>query len=124
MVTRSESLFETFSIDVSEQTGFTRARLCGTLKAADAPDLTEALIDHAVGAGAKLAIDLSDLQALDSAGLSVLIQLVTRSRMTGGRVVLVGPTSFVSGVLEVTRLNTWFEICTSLAEASRKLTLE
>lgn len=98
------------------------ARLTGSLRAADAPELTDTLIDHAVGAQARLAIELSNLAALDSSGLGALIQLVTRARMTGGRVVLVSPSTFVSGVFEVTHLNSWFEICTTLDEAALKLT--
>jgi len=93
------------------------ARLAGSLGAADAPELTETLAEHALGEGARLAIDLSALTALDSSGLSALIHIVTRARMTGGRVVLIAPSTFVSGVLTVTRLDTWFDLCDTLDEA-------
>jgi anti-anti-sigma regulatory factor len=54
--------------------------------------------------------------------LSCLIAIVTKARLGEGRVILVGPSKFVQAVLEVTRLDTWFEICPDFEEAARLLT--
>ena len=55
-------------------------------------------------------VDLSCLQTIDSSGLSALIHLVSRARMRGAEVALVSPTPFVRGVMEVTRLDSFFLI--------------
>ncbi len=108
-------------VHIERRSDIVLVRLSGSLGAADAPGLTETLADHALGEGARLGIDLSGLTALDSSGLSALIQTVTRARMTGGRVVLIAPSTFVSGVLTVTRLDTWFDLCDTLDEALLRL---
>ena len=68
-----------------------------------------------------MAIDLAGLSSINSTGLAELIAIVTRSRLTHGRVALVSPSPFVAGVLSVTRLDKWFDICTDLADAEKLL---
>jgi len=70
----------------------------------------------------RVAVDLSGLNQINSQGLSQLISLVIRSRMNRSRVVLVSPTPFVAGVMEVTRLNDWFDIAPDVDTAQRMLT--
>jgi anti-anti-sigma factor len=67
---------------------------------------------------AKVAVVLNEVTAIDSAGLGALISLVTRSRLREGRVIIVGPSRFVRGVMEVTQLDHWFEICDDLEQAA------
>ncbi len=100
--------------------GFTVARLTGELGTTDVARFIDTLYEYAAGDGAMLAVDLSGLDAIDSRGLSALIQLVTRSRMSQARVILVGPNPMVGGVLNVTRLDTWFEVCATLDEAATR----
>lgn len=105
-----------------EQVGsLTIAYASGELTATDAGDFAEALRDYASGAGARLAIDLSGMKMVDSSGLAALINLVNRARLSGGRVVLVAPSSFVAGIFNITRLDTWFDICKSIDDAKSKL---
>jgi hypothetical protein len=40
--------------------------------------------------------------------------------MREGRVILVGPSAFVRGVMEVTQLDQWFEVCDDLDKAARR----
>ena len=101
---------------------FVLAKLCGDLRSPDTEQFTEDLQDHVSGDHAKLVIDLTGLTMIDSTGLSALISLVTRARLSQGRVLLVAPPPLVSGVLNVTRLDTWFDICHTLDEASRRFT--
>ena len=108
-------------LQVDRNGPFPVARLSGELTSQDARTLSDSLYDFVAGRGAKLAIDLSALESIDSSGLSALISLVTRARLGGGQVVLVAPTSFVSGVFNVTRLDTWFDISPDLAVAARQL---
>ena len=67
-----------------------------------------------------LAVELSGLESIDSSNLSVLINLATRARLAGASVVLVAPSPFVRGILEVTRLITWFDVCDSVEDVAVK----
>ncbi|RME41957.1 MAG: anti-sigma factor antagonist [Planctomycetota bacterium] len=99
-------------IDEGGERPFVTARLVGPLSAENAPALLEALYDP-VATGC-VAVDLSGVTAMDSAGLGILIQLAVRARTASGRLLLVAPQSFVQGVLEVTHLDDWFEVFPSL----------
>ena len=108
------------NLKVDTTGSFVTAGVCGDLGSSDVESFADALHEHAAGEGAKLAIDLAALESIDSTGLSALINLVTRARLSQGRVILVAPTPLVSGVLNVTRLDAWFEICDTLDEAARR----
>lgn len=108
-------------IEINTTGPFTIAKISGVLTAQHTEAFTEGLQDLVHGDGAILAIDLSELTMLDSSGLAALIGLVTRSRLTNGRVALVAPTPFVRGILEVTHLDTWFEVFASPELAAETL---
>ena len=108
-------------IQIDRSRAFTVATVSGVLDVRGAATFTQELMDLVSGENASLAIDLSQLKLIDSSGLSALISLVTRARLTHGEVVLVAPSAFVSGILDVTHLDRWFEICESLDEAERRL---
>lgn len=108
-------------IQVSEQSGIHRVRLGGELNALEGTRLIDVLGELAVGERGRMSIDLSGLKSIDSAGLSALIHVVTRARLTNGRVALVAPSAFVSGVLSVTRLDRWFDLYASGDEADQFL---
>ena len=105
---------------ITNNGSFRVAHLAGEV--GDTEQLIETLADSAFEPGARLAIDLSRLQSLDSNGLSALIHLVTRSRMNRGRIILVAPTTFVKSIFNVTRLDAWFDLCDTIEEAGRQLT--
>lgn len=86
------------------------ATLSGELVKDDWLALSDAIGASPAGA---TSIDLSAVEYIDSAGLGELVQLVSRTRIRGGTVLLVSPSAFIRGVLEVTRLNTWFDILDS-----------
>ena len=106
-------------IDTSKPFG--AVQLKGRLGVGDAQWLMEELEPLMRGRETKLAIGLAEVTSIDSGGLSCLINVVTRARLSEGRVILVGPAKFVEGVLEVTQLDRWFEICPDFEEAARRL---
>ena len=108
-------------IGITQRGTYHLVRLSGELTADDVSRLSHNIGERIVGPGARLALDLSQLRLIDSAGLSDLIHLVTRARLTEGRVVLVAPSPFVSGILAVTRLDQWFEIVPTQGDAEREL---
>jgi anti-sigma B factor antagonist len=68
----------------------------------------------------KLLIDLSDLKYINSSGLNVLIQLLTKTRTSGGESVIYNVSKKVNELLIITKLNTLFKIAES-KEAALKL---
>ena len=107
------------SIDTSGT--YAVARLEGALGQEDLDSLMTELLPLVDQPKSQLIVDLSRVDTIDSSGLNVLINLVIRSRLHEGRVILVGPNKFVSGVLELTQLDRWFEICSTADEAVQQL---
>ena len=111
-------------LQIDKSGPITVARVSGRLHVENTDELLRTLKDYALGDGAALAVELSGVDLIDSTGLSALISLVTRARLTKGRVVLVAPSHFVAEVFAVTNLDHWFEICDTLDEAKKSLTRE
>ena len=108
------------NVTTEQNPDFVLAHLSGELTASVAEDVRDDLQGLASERGTKLAINLSELNMIDSSGLSILMSIVTRARLAEGRVILVSPTAFVTSVFEVTRLVDWFEIAESLDDARRR----
>jgi len=100
---------------------FPVARLSGDFGLDDGDQLLEQLQPLVAEAGSRLAIVLEDVTFINSSGLDALIALGTRARLSQGRLVLVAPSKFVRGVLEVTQLDGWFEIRDDLEAAGQEL---
>ncbi len=98
------------------------AKLAGEFGVTEVEAFLETLEEPASNAETALAIDLSEVTSIDSSGLSALVQLVTRSRLSHGWVVLIEPSPFVSGILGATCLDHWFEICGSVEEVEQRFT--
>ena len=101
--------------------GFHLVRCAGELRSEHGPLLLDQVQSLVAEPGAVVIIDLSQLRWLDSSGLGHLISLGTRARLSEARLILVGPTPFVAGVLEMTQLDRWFEIVPDLDEARQRL---
>jgi anti-sigma B factor antagonist len=71
--------------------------------------------------GAKFLIDLSEVPRVNSPGMGSLVALAADANTHGGRVILCNPSSFVTVVLNVTRLNTFFEIAPTVEEGRQRL---
>lgn len=69
----------------------------------------------------KWAIDLSDLKYMNSSGLNVLIQILTRTRNKGGESVIFNVSKKVNELLVITKLNTLFKVSGTKEEAFEKL---
>lgn len=113
-MTTTQAVFE-------EVDAITIARLNGELTASQVEGLTEELHEFVARSGTRMAIDLSGVKLIDSSGLSLLMNVVSRARLSEGAVVLVAPAPFVSSIFSVTRLDNWFEICEDLQAAKERL---
>lgn len=69
----------------------------------------------------KIMIDLSDLKYMNSSGLNVLIQLLTKTRSKGGESVIVNVNKKVNELLVITKLNTLFKVAETKQEALKFL---
>jgi anti-sigma B factor antagonist len=68
-----------------------------------------------------IAINLSEVGAIDSEGVGQLASLLLRIGRRGGRLLLVAPSAPVKRVLAVTRLDTVFEVAASEEQAIERL---
>lgn len=68
----------------------------------------------------KFVIDLSTLKYMNSSGLNVLIQLLTKTRTSGGDSVICNVSKKVNELLIITKLNTLFKVADT-QEAACKL---
>jgi len=91
--------------------------LKGELDAENVEDLNLFFREGEGKGEARIVLDLSDLEYVDSSGLGAFVRLMKEARAQGGDVRLVDPTEGVRKVLELTRLNRVFDVKGSVAEA-------
>ena len=69
----------------------------------------------------KWAIDLEQLSYMNSSGLNILIQLLTKARNAGGEAVLYHMNKKINELMLITKLHTLFKIADSKAEVQSLL---
>ncbi len=99
---------ELLDIVVDERAGWSVLELVGQLDVATAPELRQALQEAQYGGGARVVVDLTRVEFLDSFGLGVLVGGLKRARLQGGRFVLAGAGPRVQRIFEVTGLDSSF----------------
>lgn len=109
------------NIEVLPQTGYTVLRLQGELTEEAAGELREELDRALTPEGARVVLDLGELTYVNSDGLGTLVHLNAQANMRDRRVILARPSAFVEGVLQMTRLDRFFELCATLDEAESRL---
>ncbi len=91
----------------------------GRLNVSGAPAVRRAA-DEAIGEGhARLAVDLSQTEFIDSSGLGALVGALRAARTAGGDLRLVGATAQVKTVLSLTSLDRVLRVFDSASEAYR-----
>ena len=91
-------------------------RFPGDLTALEAGELKRQLTEILAGEPCILALDLANVNYMDSAGLGVLTSAAYRARERGGEVRLHQPQPRVYAVLRTTRLDKIFDIVDTPAE--------
>lgn len=107
-------------LSLTHEEGYTLACTSGPIDESAEGPLREYLHPLVAQAGTRLVLDVSDSARITSAGLGLLVKLVADANSRGSRVVLARPTSFVSEVLRITRLDRYFETAETLSEAIEK----
>ena len=112
----------TFDLAVSEEKGCKVFHLKGRLMDQQQADRLMGALDDELDSGHKSAVlDLSELQYMNSTGLNILINVLTRTRNAGGDTMIAGVSNSVRQLFVVTKLDTVFTITPNVNEAVEKL---
>jgi anti-sigma B factor antagonist len=93
---------ELLSVTTHERSSWTVITAVGQLDVATAPGFRQTLLEAQYGGGAKVALELSGLEFLDSFGLGVVVGGVKRARIHEGELAVVCPAGRIRHVFEVT----------------------
>ncbi len=75
-------------------------------------------IETAVTTGeSSIVLNLADLKYLNSSGLNILINILTKSRKAGGDVAICNINKKINELLVITKLNSVFNVCDSEEKA-------
>jgi anti-sigma B factor antagonist len=86
-------------------------QLIGRLELEDGDTTLRDAINALVAEGrAKIVLDLKEVTRLDSAGIGMLVSKLLTARRGGGNLKLLNPTARTDRLMEITKLNTIFEI--------------
>ena len=88
------------------------------------PELLERVSQKIDEDYSKCLIDLTDLRYMNSSGIGVLMTILTKFKARGGKLMLANPSSSVSKLLEITKLNSIFVIKKEKNEAIASLKLD
>jgi anti-sigma B factor antagonist len=69
----------------------------------------------------KLIIDLTEMEYMNSTGLSILINIFTQTRNKGGEVIITNIPEKISQLLVITKLNSIFNIEETVEDAKKIL---
>ncbi|MGH4011668.1 MAG: STAS domain-containing protein [Pseudonocardiaceae bacterium] len=98
--------WSTLSVDIDRNATHSHARLTGELDMVTAGQLHDVLDGLRRDGFHRVDLDVSGLEFLGAAGLSVLLRADAQFRAVGGRVTLTQPTALVRRVLAITGLDT------------------
>jgi anti-anti-sigma factor len=105
-------------IGKSEFAGMAVLSLRGRMDAASEQDFEDEAKRLVAGNGAIIAVDLSELSYISSAGIGALMRLAGNARARQGDVVLCGAKGIVKSVLEITGVGQIFRLYASVPEAA------
>jgi anti-sigma B factor antagonist len=111
----AEPRFELSEEDVDDRTHL--ITVAGEIHVSTAPEFSR-LLSAAIGRGkTQVVLDLSDVEFIDSTGLSVLLNGLRRVTRRGGRMAIVCSNPTVLRLFVITRLDSTFTIVESLRAA-------
>jgi anti-sigma B factor antagonist len=104
------TLMQLLDVRIDERDAWTVVTLAGQLDVATAPNFRQSLQEAQYVGAQQVVVDLSGVEFLDSFGLGVLVGGLRRARLHGGRLVLAAANDRIRTVLEVTSLDTAFQL--------------
>lgn len=103
--------------DVRYQGGTAVVQLTGEVDMSHSPSVHQTLVEVLEGRPARLVIDLTEVAYMDSSGVGVLVDALRRTRAGGGKLALVAVAPRVLSVLQITKLDQFFEMHPTLSQA-------
>ncbi len=112
----------TFDLSITDQQGTKVFHLVGRLMDQQQADRLMTALDTELNAGhTSVILDMGDLQYMNSTGLNILINVLTRTRNAGGDALIARVSSSVRQLFVVTKLDSVFVITATVEEAVAKL---
>lgn len=108
-------------VESMQRDGIRVFRIVGELTGETADELAAEALPVVTQPRSRIVIDLSACPFLNSAALSLLVDLTARANVQESRVVLAGIRTSVRGVLESTRLDRFFDCAADLDAALSEL---
>ena len=109
---------ENLILDTNDRGDLTVVSVKGEVDLYTAPSLKESVADLVTSGRSKIAVDLGEVEFMDSTGLGVLIGALRRCREAGGSLTLIAPREPVLKVLAITGLDKVFSIHTDVEQAA------
>ncbi|MCC6542335.1 MAG: STAS domain-containing protein [Flavobacteriales bacterium] len=111
-----------FDLAVSAERNCKVFHLKGRLMDQQQADRLMSTLDDELGGDHKTVIlDMTELQYMNSTGLNILINVLTRTRNAGGDTLIAGVSNSVRQLFLVTKLDTVFTMTATIDEAVAKL---
>ncbi len=112
----------TFDLAISEEQGTKVFHLKGRLMDQHQADRLMTALDETLDAGhSSVILDMGELQYMNSTGLNILINVLTRTRNAGGDALIARVSTAVRQLFVVTKLDSVFIITATVEEAVAKL---
>lgn len=107
-----------FKYSIDKKKKHVLVKFSGNLIAANqTTGLLEDIDDHIIDKFIYYIIDLTELDHMNSNGLNILINILTKSRNAGGETVITGLSEKINKLIVITKLNTVFSIADNEEEA-------
>lgn len=106
-----------FALDVIERSGCVVLAVVGEVDVATAPQLRQEAVRQVSVGNARLVIDLSGVDFLDSTGLGVIVGLLKRVRTHDGELAVAGAENHVRKVFDITRISDVLPMYATVDEA-------
>jgi anti-sigma B factor antagonist len=112
----------TFTYTTEQQQGITVFHLTGEIiDKLQAAEFVENCNTLAASGKTHFILELSELRYMNSSGLNVLVNVLTKARNSGGEVVVCNLSKKVKDLLVITKLDTIFHILPTVEDAIKKL---
>ena len=95
--------------------------LSGELDYHSSPELREKLTELTSKQASKILVNLGGVDYMDSSGIATFVEAFQKSKRYQGRLILAALTPTVRGVFEIAKLDSIFEITSTVAEAEKCL---
>lgn len=98
------------NVEIEDRAGVKVLHFHGMLSHESEEAVAKSVVALLSEGAARIVLDLGAVNMINSAGLGSLVHVAAQANSQNCRLVLARPTPFVSGVLETTKLNRFFEV--------------